>query len=275
MKKKRSLLLLVLALILLLGGAYVLYGQLSAGNAPDQLQSLTEGPSQKPAESPAAAPSPDVAEETPAPSQAAAAEETATPSPDVAEETPAPSQAAAAEETATPSPDAAEETPAPSPDVTEKPPTPSPEVAEETADPDLVQAPDFTAYDLDGNAANLSDYFGKPLVLNFWASWCGPCQGEMPDFHAAWEELGGEVQFLMVNMTGGRETLESASTFIEEQGYTFPVLYDTDGAAAAAYSVYSLPTTYFIDADGNAIARATGAIDADTLQTGIDLIWTD
>lgn len=134
-------------------------------------------------------------------------------------------------------------------------------------------APDFTVYDREGNAVKLSDYAGKPIVLNFWASWCGPCQSEMPDFQEKFEALGEDVQFLMVNMTdGSRETVDIASAFIEEQGFTFPVLYDTDLDAANTYGAYSLPTTYFIDSQGSAIARATGAIDGDTLQRGIDMI---
>ena len=134
--------------------------------------------------------------------------------------------------------------------------------------------PDLTVYDADGNQVHLSDYLGKPVVVNFWASWCGPCQMEMPDFQETYLELGEEVQFLMINMTGGRETLENAQAFIAEQGYTFPVFFDQDADAARTYGAYSLPTTYFIDAEGNAVAQATGAIDRETLQTGIDMIYS-
>ena len=95
----------------------------------------------------------------------------------------------------------------------------------------------------------------------------------MPEFQQMYEELGEEFHFLMVNMTdGSRETVEVASEFIGEQGYTFPVFYDVNSEAAVIYRVYSLPTTYFIDAEGYAVARANGAIDAETIRRGIDMI---
>ena len=134
-------------------------------------------------------------------------------------------------------------------------------------------APEFTVRDLEGNWVNLSDFEGQPVVLNFWASWCGPCKSEMPDFDEAYLELGEEIHFLMVNMTdGSRETLETAQAHVEEMGYHFPVYFDTQYSAAIAYGVTALPPTYFIDAQGNLVAMASGAIDAETLQKGIDMI---
>ena len=145
--------------------------------------------------------------------------------------------------------------------------------AENTEEKKPIIAPDFTVYDIEGNEVHLSDYLGTPVVLNFWASWCGPCKMEMPHFEEKSKELAGEVQFLMVNVTdGGRETVETASSFIAGEGYTFPVFYDTAYSASSAYGAYSLPTTIFINAEGHAIAQAVGAIDSATLQKGIDLI---
>ena len=138
---------------------------------------------------------------------------------------------------------------------------------------DSSQAPDFTVYDLEGNAHKLSDFLGKPVLLNFWASWCGPCQMEMPDFQKFYETYGGQVHFVIVNLTDGQqETVESASAFIAEKGYTFPVYYDTDVDAAMKYGVSAVPVSYFIDAEGYFVAWAQGALSSDMLQQGMDLL---
>ena len=145
---------------------------------------------------------------------------------------------------------------------------------ENGTEPPKEQVPDFTVYDIDGNEVKLSDFFGKPIVLNFWASSCGPCKREMSDFNEKYQALGEDVHFLMVNMTDGRrETVETASEFIKSQGYTFPVFYDTAAEAASIYGVYSLPTTYFIDADGHGVTWTQQAIDGETLQRAIDMIY--
>lgn len=134
-------------------------------------------------------------------------------------------------------------------------------------------APDFTVTDLEGNEVHLSDFLGKPVVLNFWASWCGPCKSEMPDFEEIYAEYGDDIHFVMVNATdGSRETVDAASSFIAEQGYTFPVYYDTEYDASITYGVTALPTTYFIDAEGYLVAHAFSALDKETIQTGIDMI---
>ena len=135
------------------------------------------------------------------------------------------------------------------------------------------EAPDFTVYDMEGNAHKLSDFRGKPVLLNFWASWCGPCQMEMPDFQKFYESHGDKVSFVIVNLTDGQqETVETASAFIEEKGYTFPVYYDTDIDAAVKYGVSAVPVSYFLDAEGNFVAWAQGALTADMLQQGMDML---
>lgn len=135
-------------------------------------------------------------------------------------------------------------------------------------------APNFTVENAEGEEVSLHDFWGKPIILNFWASWCGPCKMELPDFQDAFEKYDGEIEFLMVNMTDGmQETKEIAMKFMEGEGYTLPVYYDTAQDAAYTYMVYSLPTTFFINADGEAVAYAQGMIDAETLATGISMIY--
>lgn len=100
--------------------------------------------------------------------------------------------------------------------------------------------------DKDGNTIRLSDFLGKPVIVNFWASWCGPCQSEMPDFDTFYTEYGDDIVFMMVNLTdGSRETKESAQKFIDENGYSFPVYFDTDLNGASTYGASSIPATYF------------------------------
>ena len=134
-------------------------------------------------------------------------------------------------------------------------------------------APDFTVLDANGKEVKLSDFRGKPVVVNFWATWCGYCVKEMPAFEEVYQQMGSDIHFLMINVTDGvQETVDKASAFIADSGYTFPVYYDTQYSATLTYGAYSLPMTFFFDAEGYAIAQATGSIDKDTLLRGIEMI---
>ena len=136
-----------------------------------------------------------------------------------------------------------------------------------------IDAPDFTVYDTDGNAVKLSDFKGKPVVLNFWASWCYWCKQEMPEFNQAYSEKKDEVQFLFINWTDGRqETQEKGEAFLKENGYSFPAYYDLNQEAVSAYGLTGIPATFFIRADGTLAGGSSGAINSDTLEQGIELI---
>lgn len=134
-------------------------------------------------------------------------------------------------------------------------------------------APDFTVLDAQGNEVKLSDFKGKPVVLNFWASWCPPCKGEMPHFDEVYADEKDNVVFMMVDMVDGqRETQEKGQQYINDQGYSLPVYFDNQQQAAAAYGITSIPTTVFIDIDGNIVTGYQGAIDKETLLDGIKSI---
>lgn len=140
------------------------------------------------------------------------------------------------------------------------------------AEAQSTPAPDFTVLDGSGNPVRLSDYRGKPVVLNFWATWCHYCKVEMPDFDTACQKYP-EVQFLMINATDGmRETVEGAKAYVDEEGYTFEVFFDTGSEAVNAYGISAFPTTFFIDENGNLVAHGSGMLDLETLERGIAMI---
>ena len=146
-------------------------------------------------------------------------------------------------------------------------------VEAEGTEPEKQLAPDFTVYDLEGNPHKLSDFRGKPVILNFWATWCGYCKMEMPDFDEKYKQYGEDVHFLMVNVTdGNQETVETASAFVAQEGYSFPVYYDTTLEAAMSYPTSGLPVTFIIDAEGAVVAWQQGMMSAENLQKGIDMV---
>ena len=136
-----------------------------------------------------------------------------------------------------------------------------------------VPAPDFTVLDAEGNQVRLSDLMnGKPMVLNFWASWCPPCVGELPHFEAAAKQYEGEVVFMMINLTDGvTETYDGAKEFIASNGYTFPSYFDTLGEGMSLFVGQYVPITWFVNADGTLLGYMEGAMDADTLEQCIQL----
>lgn len=141
------------------------------------------------------------------------------------------------------------------------------------ANADSTPAPDFTMTTSEGKTVSLSDFRGRPVLLNFWASWCGPCASEMPAIQKAWETYGSEVDFVIVNMTGmSGETEETAKAFLADAGYTFPAYFDANSSAARAFGVSSIPQTYLVNAEGNIIGGYMGAMDDAILAEGIRML---
>jgi len=150
--------------------------------------------------------------------------------------------------------------------------SPAPGETGETEDQKL-KAFDFTVYNADGEQVKLSDFFGKPIIINFWATWCPYCVDEMPLFEEYYNMYKDDIHFLMVDSVDGeRETREKGEKFIKDNGYTFPVYYDMDFDASTTYQTYSLPTSVFIDKDGYLKAYHPGMLTEKLLQKGIDLI---
>ncbi len=137
----------------------------------------------------------------------------------------------------------------------------------QTTETDKNAAPDFTVVDYDGNEVKLSDFKGKPIVLNFWATWCYYCKVEMPDFNEAYKNYP-DVQFLMVNATGTNgETVETAKAYVEQEKYEFPVFFDVMYDANRTYGLSSFPMTVFIDADGNIVSSRVGMLTKEALES--------
>lgn len=127
-------------------------------------------------------------------------------------------------------------------------------------------APDFTLTTLDGEVFTLSAQQGTPIVLNFWATWCGPCQNEMPALQTAAERFQGRVQIVGVDQ--GEEAAE-VQRFIEERGITFAIPLDGDFTAGTLYNIQGMPTTFFIDRNGIIRHLWVGEMNSITLAEGI------
>ena len=139
----------------------------------------------------------------------------------------------------------------------------------DTANPPAV---DFTLTDQYGNTHTLSDYKGKTVFLNFWATWCPPCRAEMPDIQKLYEtyDTEGDDALIILGVAspniGGEKSEEGIKEFLDENGYTYPVLMDTTGDVFMSYGVFSYPTTFMIDRDGNVFGYASGQLNEDMME---------
>lgn len=134
------------------------------------------------------------------------------------------------------------------------------------------KAYDFALLDREGNEISLSSLQGKVVFLNFWASWCGPCKVEMPHMQKVYEEYKDkDVVILAVNITASEKNgIEGVNSFLDENKYTFPVVFDTDGSVSTKFRVSGIPTTYIIDKDGIIVNRVTGALSEDRIKEQIE-----
>jgi peroxiredoxin len=131
-------------------------------------------------------------------------------------------------------------------------------------------APDFALTTLDGASVRLSDLRGRPVLINFWASWCGPCRVEMPHIQAAYEAHAEEGLIVL-----GVDQLESppvVARFVEEFGLTFPIPMDDDGKVSAAYQARALPTSFFVDTDGVIRDTFTGPMSSGLIESKLEMI---
>ena len=131
-------------------------------------------------------------------------------------------------------------------------------------------APDFSLVDLDGNEVRLADLRGSPVVVNFWASWCGPCVEEFPLLRAAVEENVDDGLIVLGIVYDDRS--EAARAFMERNGGSWQALMDPDDRVATAYKIFAPPETYFIGRDGRIVARHIGQFTAESLEAKVAAI---
>lgn len=121
-------------------------------------------------------------------------------------------------------------------------------------------APNFTIEHVDGNKITLANLKGKPVFINFWASWCPPCKEEMPFIQEAYNEYGDQIEFIMINVIE-TDTLEDMNAYLSENGYTFPVYLDKKNKVSDLYNVFAYPTSFFIDRNGKIEEFFLGGMD--------------
>lgn len=129
-------------------------------------------------------------------------------------------------------------------------------------------APDFTLTNLAGEEVTLSDLRGKNVILNFWATWCPPCEAEMPHFQKYYNQHAAQdnVEIIGVNATYAKEKIERVEQFVRSYDLTFSILLEPTGTVAEQYEVLTIPATFFIDAEGKVQRQIKGPLDLEALQ---------
>ncbi len=112
------------------------------------------------------------------------------------------------------------------------------------------KAPDFSLETLSGDLLTLADLKGKKVFLNFWATWCPPCQEEMPELEKFYQDFGDEVEIVAVNATGSEKDVSEVNKYMNGHNYHFPVVLDKELKVNDLYQALTIPTTYFIGRDG-------------------------
>lgn len=137
---------------------------------------------------------------------------------------------------------------------------------EEIETPEQAIAPDFTLETLEGEKLSLSDFKGQKVLLNFWATWCPPCRAEMPHMQSFYEKNKDEnITVVAVNLTSG-DNRDKLAPFINEYGLTFPILLDESGDIGKQYQAFTIPTSYFIDEQGNIVQKIVGPMDEEFME---------
>lgn len=138
------------------------------------------------------------------------------------------------------------------------------ETETETDAPRAMQATDFRLLTMDGDMS-LHEQHGKVVILNFWASWCVPCQTEMPHFQKFYDEHADDVEILAVNVTK-KDDRNTAMQFAQEYGLTFPILFDDTGEVSEMYGAFTIPTTYILNRDGEIVHQFAGPLNEEMLE---------
>ncbi|GAC91453.1 TlpA family protein disulfide reductase [Anoxybacillus sp. LAT_35] len=127
-------------------------------------------------------------------------------------------------------------------------------------------APDFELMTLKGKKMKLSQFRGKKVILNFWASWCPPCRAEMPEMQRFYEQYGQHVAIVAVNLTNKEKNHQAVETFINEKGVSFDIMLDEQGTVSKTYEVITIPTSYIIDEQGVIRSKHVGPLSYDMMK---------